>query len=83
MACTKKADSTILNNCAYSSDVIDTKAIKANLTLYANFIDVTPRTVTAKAYYNGAVDATAGTVKAGSSAAGATDNRNQRQERYS
>ena len=68
----KKADSTILNNCAYSSDVIDTKAIKANLTLYANFIDVTPRTVTAKAYYNGAVDATAGTVKAGSSAAGAT-----------
>ena len=72
MACTKKADSTILNNCAYSSDVIDTKAIKANLTLYANFIDVTPRTVTAKAYYNDAVDATAGTVKAGSSAAGAT-----------
>lgn len=72
LACTKKADSTILNNCAYSSDVIDTKAIKANLTLYANFIDVTPRTVTAKAYYNGAVDATAGTVKAGSSAAGAT-----------
>lgn len=72
LACTKKADSTILNNCAYSSDVIDTKAIKANLTLYANFIDVTPRTVTAKAYYNGAVDATAGTVKAGSSVAGAT-----------
>lgn len=72
LACTKKADSTILNNCAYSSDVIDTKAIKANLTLYANFIDVTPRTVTAKAYYNDAVDATAGTVKAGSSAAGAT-----------
>ena len=72
LACTKKADSTILNNCAYSSDVIDTKAIKANLTLYANFIDVTPRSVTAKAYYNGAVDATAGTVKAGSSAAGAT-----------
>ena len=72
LACTKKADSTILNNCAYSSNVIDTKAIKANLTLYANFIDVTPRSVTAKAYYNGAVDATAGTVKAGSSAAGAT-----------
>lgn len=72
LACTKKADSAILNNCAYSSDVIDTKAIKANLTLYANFIDVTPRTVTAKAYYNGAVDATAGTVKAGSSVAGAT-----------
>ena len=40
--------------------------------LNAIAISLLPRTVTAKAYYNGAVDATAGTVKAGSSAAGAT-----------
>ena len=72
-SCTKKADSSILNNCVYTSKVIDTKAIKSNLTLYAKFINVTPYTVTAKAVYGNSVgtDSTAGTVQAGAADAGA------------
>lgn len=71
-ACTVAADETILNNCLYTSNVVETTAIKKTLTLYAKFIDVTPRKVTANAVFNGNIVDTAGTVQAGSSAAGAT-----------
>lgn len=71
-ACTTAADETILNNCLYTSNVVETTAIKKTLTLYAKFIDVTPRKVTANAVFNGNIVDTAGTVQAGSSAAGAT-----------
>lgn len=71
-ACTTAADETVLNNCLYTSNVVETTAIKKTLTLYAKFIDVTPRKVTANAVFNGNIVDTAGTVQAGSSAAGAT-----------
>lgn len=71
-ACTVAADSNILNNCLYTANTVETQAIKKNLTLYAKFTDVTPRKVTANAVFGGSIVDTAGTVQAGSSAAGAT-----------
>lgn len=71
-ACTTAADETVLNNCLYTSNVVETTAVKKTLTLYAKFIDVTPRKVTANAVFNGNIVNTAGTVQAGSSPAGAT-----------
>ena len=71
-ACTVEADSTVLNNCLYSDNVVETAAIKKDLTLYAKFIDVTPRKVTANAVFGGSIVDTAGTVQAGDAKAGAT-----------
>ena len=70
-ACTVEADSTVLNNCLYSDNVVETAVIKKDLTLYAKFIDVTPRKVTANAVFGGSIVDTAGTVKAGDSQEGA------------
>ena len=71
-ACTVEADSTVLNNCLYSDNVVETAVIKKNLTLYAKFIDVTPRKVTANAVFGGSIVDTAGTVQAGDAKPGAT-----------
>ena len=70
-ACTVEADSTVLNNCLYSDNVVETAVIKKDLTLYAKFIDVTPRKVTANAVFGGSIVDTAGTVQAGDAKAGA------------
>lgn len=70
--CSIKADSKILNNCQYTDKAVETAAIKKDLTLYAEFSDVSSRKVTANAVFGGNIVDTAGTVKAGNSPEGAT-----------
>lgn len=70
--CSIKADSKILNNCLYTDKAVETAAIKKDLTLYAEFSDVSSRKVTANAVFGGNIVDTAGTVKAGNSQEGAT-----------
>lgn len=70
--CSIKADSKILNDCQYTDKTVETAAIKKNLTLYAEFSDVSSRKVTANAVFGGNIVDTAGTVKAGNSPEGAT-----------
>lgn len=69
--CSIKADSKILNNCQYTEKIVQTAAIKKDLTLYAKFSDVSSRQVTANAVFGGNIVNTAGTVKAGNSPEGA------------
>lgn len=69
--CSIKADSKILNNCQYTGKTVETAAIKKDLTLYAEFSDVSSRKVTANAVFGGNIVNTAGTVKAGNSQEGA------------
>lgn len=70
--CNIKADSKILNDCQYTEKTVETAAIKKDLTLYAEFSDVSSRKVTANAVFGGNIVDTAGTVKAGNSPEGAT-----------
>lgn len=70
--CNIKADSKILNDCQYTDKTVETAAIKKDLTLYAEFSDVSSRKVTANAVFGGNIVDTAGTVKAGNSQEGAT-----------
>lgn len=70
--CNIKADSKILNHCQYTDKTVETAAIKKDLTLYAEFSDVSSRKVTANAVFGGNIVDTAGTVKAGDSQEGAT-----------
>ena len=70
--CSTQADNKILNNCHYTEKTVQTAAIKKDLTLYAKFLDVSSRTVTANAVFGGNIVDTAGTVKAGDSQEGAT-----------
>lgn len=70
--CNIKADSNILNNCHYTENTVQTAAIKKDLTLYAEFSDVSSRKVTANAVFGGNIVDTAGTVKTGDSPEGAT-----------
>lgn len=70
--CSIKADSNILNNCQYTEKIVQTAAIKKDLTLYAKFSDVSSRKVIANAVFGGNIVNTAGTVKAGDSQEGAT-----------
>lgn len=70
--CSIKADSNILNNCHYTENTVQTAAIKKDLTLYAEFSDVSSRKVTANAVFGGNIVDTAGTVKADNSPEGAT-----------
>lgn len=70
--CNIKADNKILNDCQYTDKTVDTAAIKKDLTLYAEFSDVSSRKVTANAVFGGNIVDTAGTVKAGNSPEGAT-----------
>lgn len=70
--CNIKADSKILNNCQYTEKTVETAAIKKDLTLYAEFSDVSSRKVIANAVFGGNIVDTAGTVKAGDSQEGAT-----------
>lgn len=70
--CNIKADSKILNDCQYTDKAVETAAIKKDLTLYAEFSDVSSRKVTANAVFGGNIVDTAGTVKAGDSPEGAT-----------
>lgn len=70
--CSIKADSKILNNCQYTEKTVETVAIKKDLTLYAEFSDVSSRKVTANAVFGGNIVDTAGTVKVGNSPEGAT-----------
>lgn len=70
--CSIKADSKILNDCQYTDKTVETAAIKKDLTLYAEFSDVSSRKVTANAVFGGNIVDTAGTVKAGDSPEGAT-----------
>lgn len=69
--CSIKADSKILNNCQYTNKTVETAAIKKDLTLYAEFSDVSSRKVTANAVFGGNIVDTAGTVQAGNSQEGA------------
>lgn len=69
--CSIKADSKILNKCLYTDKTVETAAIKKDLTLYAEFSDVSSRKVTANAVFGGNIVNTAGTVKAGNSQEGA------------
>lgn len=69
--CSIKEDSKILNNCLYTDKTVGTAAIKKDLTLYAEFSDVSSRKVTANAVFGGNIVNTAGTVKAGNSQEGA------------
>lgn len=69
--CNIKADSNILNDCQYTDKTVETAAIKKDLTLYAEFSDVSSRKVTANAVFGGNIVDTAGTVKAGNSPEGA------------
>lgn len=69
--CSIKADSNILNGCHYTDKTVETAAIKKDLTLYAEFSDVSSRKVTANAVFGGNIVNTAGTVKAGNSQEGA------------
>lgn len=70
--CNIKADSKILSDCQYTDKTVETAAIKKDLTLYAEFSDVSSRKVTANAVFGGNIVDTAGTVKAGNSPEGAT-----------
>lgn len=70
--CSIKADSKILSNCQYTDEAVETAAIKKDLTLYAEFSDVSSRKVTANAVFGGNIVNTAGTVQAGNSPEGAT-----------
>lgn len=70
--CSIKADSKILNDCQYTDKTVETAAIKKDLTLYAEFSDVSSRKVTANAVFGGNIVDIAGTVKAGDSPEGAT-----------
>ena len=70
--CNIKADSKILNDCQYTDKTVETAAIKKDLTLYAEFSDVSSRKVIANAVFGGKIVDTAGTVKAGDSQEGAT-----------
>lgn len=70
--CNIKADNKILNDCQYTNKTVETAAIKKDLTLYAEFSDVSSRKVTANAVFGGNIVDTAGTVKAGNSPEGAT-----------
>lgn len=70
--CSIKADSNILKDCQYTDKAVETAAIKKDLTLYAEFSDVSSRKVTANAVFGGNIVDTAGTVKAGDSQEGAT-----------
>lgn len=70
--CNIKADSKILDDCQYTDKTVETAAIKKDLTLYAEFSDVSSRKVTANAVFGGNIVDTAGTVKAGDSPEGAT-----------
>lgn len=70
--CNIKADSKILNDCQYTYKTVETAAIKKDLTLYAEFSDVSSRKVIANAVFGGNIVDTAGTVKAGDSQEGAT-----------
>ena len=70
--CSIKADSKILNNCLYTDKTVETAAIKKDLTLYAEFSDVSSRKVTANAVFGGNIVDTAGTVQADNSPEGAT-----------
>lgn len=70
--CNIKADSKILNDCQYTDKTVETAAIKKDLTLYAEFSDVSSRKVTANAVFGGNIVDTAGTVKAGDSPEDAT-----------
>lgn len=70
--CNIKADNKILNDCQYTDKTVGTAAIKKDLTLYAEFSDVSSRKVTANAVFGGNIVDTAGTVKAGDSQEGAT-----------
>lgn len=70
--CNIKADNKILNDCQYTDKTVETAAIKKDLTLYAEFSDVSSRKVTANAVFGGNIVDTAGTVKAGDSPEGAT-----------
>lgn len=70
--CNIKADSKILNDYQYTDKTVETAAIKKDLTLYAEFSDVSSRKVTANAVFGGNIVDTAGTVKAGNSPEGAT-----------
>ena len=70
--CNIKADSKILNDCPYTDKTVETAAIKKDLTLYAEFSDVSSRKVIANAVFGGNIVDTAGTVKAGDSQEGAT-----------
>lgn len=69
--CSIKADSKVLNNCQYTEKTVETVAIKKDLTLYAEFSDVSSRKVTANAVFGGNIVDTAGTVKVGNSPEGA------------
>lgn len=69
--CSIKADSKILNNCLYTDKTVETAAIKKDLTLYAEFSDVSSRKVTANAVFGGNIVDTAGTVQADNSPEGA------------
>lgn len=69
--CSIKADSKILNNCLYTDKTVGTAEIKKDLTLYAEFSDVSSRKVTANAVFGGNIVDTAGTVQAGNSQEGA------------
>ena len=70
--CSIKADSNILKDCQYTDKAVETAAIKKDLTLYAEFSDVSSRKVTANAVFGGNIVNTAGTVQAGVSQEGAT-----------
>lgn len=70
--CNIKADNKILNDCQYTDKTVETAAIKKDLTLYAEFSDVSSRKVIANAVFGGNIVDTAGTVKAGDSQEGAT-----------
>lgn len=70
--CSIKADSNILKDCQYTDKAVETAAIKKDLTLYAEFSDVSSRKVTANAVFGGNIVDTAGTVQAGVSQEGAT-----------
>lgn len=69
--CSIKADNKILNNCLYTDKAVETAAIKKDLTLYAEFSDVSSRKVIANAVFGGNIVDTAGTVQAGNSQEGA------------
>lgn len=69
--CSIKADSNILKDCQYTDKAVETAAIKKDLTLYAEFSDVSSRKVTANAVFGGNIVNTAGTVQAGNSPEGA------------
>lgn len=70
--CNIKADSKILNNCLYTDKTVETATIKKDLTLYAEFSDVSSRKVIANAVFGGNIVDTAGTVQADNSQEGAT-----------